>query len=423
MKIKETELIKAADARLRAALAKVPFIELGATRFEQTQDQPTLFRPDMLIQISTPDGPEALVVEVKTIITPKAAREVTRELATMASMMPAWYGVLVAPYISERSAEICRDAGVGYMDLAGNLGLFFDRVYLQVQGQPNQFKQEQELKSLFSPKSSRAVRVMLENPGRVWKVQSLAEEAKLSIGMVSNIKAKMEEDDLLRKELASFWIKEPATFQNEWENVSKWLEQQESVQKDSNGFRLFLSKGKPDNWNNMKSWLQNQDLIRNEPAGFKLTDPERLLMKWSKKYTLRKNKWSDYYLAADVPEIESRIAGSLGKLKQRYAFTLFSAARNVAPFSRYQRVFVYLDGDASLLIEELGMKRVESGPNVTILEPYDEGVFYEGKEINSQSIVGMVQLYLDLASYKGRGEDAARFLLENGLRKKWQENM
>ncbi|MCL5882892.1 MAG: type IV toxin-antitoxin system AbiEi family antitoxin [Actinobacteria bacterium] len=355
MKIMESELIKKADARLREALAKVPFIELGATRFEQPQDQPTLFRPDMLLQISTPDGPEALVIEVKTKITPKAAREASRGLATMASMMPAWYGVLVAPYISERSAEICREAGVGYMDLAGNLGLFFDRVYLQVQGRPNLFKQEQELKSLFSPRTSRAVRVMLENPGRIWKVKSLAQEAKLSIGMVSNIKTKLEEEDLLKK----------------------------------------------------------------EKAGFRLTDPERLLMKWSKKYTLRKNRWSDYYLAADVSEIESKIAASLGKLKQQYAFTLFSAARNIAPFSRYQRVFVYLDGDAAPLIKELGMKQVDSGPNVTILEPYDEGVFYGNKEMNGQSIVGMVQLYLDLASYKGRGEDAAGFLLENKLRKKW----
>ncbi len=355
MKISEKELINKADARLREVLVNVPFIEVGATRFEQPQDQPTLFRPDMLIQISTPDGPEALVVEVKSIITPKAAREASRELAAMASMMPAVYGVLVAPYISERSAEVCRESGVGYMDLAGNLGLIFNRVYLKVEGRPNRFKKEQELKSLFSPKSSRAIRVLLENPGRRWKVQSLAQEAELSTGMVSNIKAKLEEQELLKK----------------------------------------------------------------EPAGFKVTDPERLLMKWSEKYSVRKNVWSDYYLPADVSEIEGKIAKSLDEQNQRYAFSLFSAARKVAPFARYQRVFVYLDDDPSRLVEDLGMKQVDSGPNVTLLEPYDEGVFYGGKQIDGQYIVGMIQLYLDLASYKGRGEDAARFLLENELRKKW----
>jgi len=359
MNFQEKEIVQKAEAKLREILVRIPFIEVGTTRFEQPSEQAILFQPDLMMQISSPDGPITLVVEAKSALTPKAAREASGQLASLAAMIPAGYGVLVAPFISERSAEVCREAKVGYMDLAGNYGLYFERVFLEVQGHPNQFKKGQELKSLFSPKSSRAIRVMLENPQRIWKTQTLAQEARLSAGMISNIKSRLEE----------------------------------------------------------------QELVRKEPTGFKLIEPETLLMEWSKKYTIRKNAWADYYLPDDVQAIENNIANSLKKLKQQYAFTLFSAARNVAPYSRYQRVFVYLDGDAAPLIEELGMKQVESGPNITILEPYDEGVFYGAKEINGQSIVGMVQLYLDLASYKGRGEDAARFLLENELRKKWQESM
>lgn len=359
MNIKETDLIQKAESNLRETLEKITFLEAGNTRFEQSPGQGILFRPDFLLQVSSPDGPVTLVVEVISMLTPKVARETSRQLATLADMIPAGYGVLMAPYISERSAAVCREAGVGYVDLAGNCGLYFERVFLEVQGRPNPYKKEQKLKSLFSPKSSRAIRVMLENPRRVWKVQELAKEAQLSAGMVSNIKVRLEEQEFGRK----------------------------------------------------------------EPGGFRLTDPEALLMKWSQKYSLRKNQWSDYYLTGDVSQIENQIAGSLKKMNRRYAFTLFSAAEKVAPYARYQRVFVYMDGDQVPLVEELGMKPVDSGPNLTILKPYDAGIFYGGKEISGQSVVGLVQLYIDLVSYKGRGEDAARFLLENELRKTWQRNM
>jgi len=359
MKFQEKEIVQKAEEQLRKTLERVPFIEVGSTRFEQPKEQAILFQPDLLMQISSPDGPVTLVVEVKSALTPKAAREASRQLASLAAMIPAGYGVLVAPYISERSAEVCREAKVGYMDLAGNYGLYFERVFLELQGRPNPFKKEQGIKSLFSPKSSRAVRVMLENPERIWKTQTLAQEASLSTGMISNIKSRLEE----------------------------------------------------------------QELVRKEPGGFRLIEPETLLMEWSKKYTVRKNKWSDYYLPDDIPAIENKIANSLKILKQQYAFTLFSAAGKVAPYARYQRVFVYVDGDQSRLVEELGLKRVDSGPNLTILGPYDEGVFYGEIEVQGQLIVGLVQLYLDLVSYKGRGEDAASFLLESLLRKTWQKNM
>lgn len=353
------EMSRKAEERLREILKRIPFLEAGATRFEQPNEQAPMPRPDLMMQISTPDGPVTLVVEAKSSLTPKAAREASRQLASMAAMIPAGYGVIVAPFVSDRSAQICREAGVGYLDLAGNFGLYFNTVFLEVQGRPNPFRKQQELKSLFSPKSSRAVRVMLENPMRAWRVQSLAKEAELSIGLVSNIKAKLEQ----------------------------------------------------------------QELIRKEPDGFRLTEPETLLMTWSEKYSLKKNPSTDYYLPDEVPEIEGKIAHSLKNLRQDYAFTLFSAADKVAPYTRYQRVFVYVDGDQSSLVEDLSLKLVDSGPNVTIFMPYDEGVFYGGQEIDGQRIVGLIQLYIDLASYKGRGEEAASFLLENKLRKIWQKDM
>lgn len=65
------------------------------------------------------------------------------------------------------------------------------------------------------------------------------------------------------------------------------------------------------------------------------------------------------------------------------------------------------------------LKEVTSGPNVSVLEPYDEGVFYGLQEIDGTNVVSDIQLYLDLKNYKGRGEEAAEFLYEQRLRKLW----
>ena len=67
----------------------------------------------------------------------------------------------------------------------------------------------------------------------------------------------------------------------------------------------------------------------------------------------------------------------------------------------------------------LQLKKVETGPNVTLLHPYDDGVLYGLQGINEISVVSDIQLYLDLKSYRGRGEEAAQAILEQRLRPKW----
>jgi hypothetical protein len=59
------------------------------------------------------------------------------------------------------------------------------------------------------------------------------------------------------------------------------------------------------------------------------------------------------------------------------------------------------------LVDRLRLKPVSSGANVTLIEPYDEGVLYGAREIERAPVVSPVQLYLDLTKTKGRGEEAA----------------
>jgi hypothetical protein len=99
--------------------------------------------------------------------------------------------------ISPRGAEICRENGIGYVDLAGNSYLSFDSFFIEKEGKPNPCTRETHLRSLFSPKSERILRVLLNAGSKPWKVADMAEEAGVSLGLVSNVKKLLEDQEWL----------------------------------------------------------------------------------------------------------------------------------------------------------------------------------------------------------------------------------
>jgi hypothetical protein len=118
--------------------------------------------------------------------------------------------------------------------------------------------------------------------------------------------------------------------------------------------------------------------------------------------------------------MEAELAAASRQFNVRLAFTGFSGAARFAPAVRYQRITAYAGGDISVLLERLGLKPVTSGANVTIIQPYDEGVFYGTREMEDAPIVSPVQLYLDLEQTKGRGEEAAAAILEEVIKPRWR---
>jgi len=57
---------------------------------------------------------------------------------------------------------------------------------------------------------------------------------------------------------------------------------------------------------------------------------------------------------------------------------------------------------------------------VSLLTPYDEGVFYATRDCEGIRVVSPIQLYLDLHGFRGRGEEAAKVLLEEVITPQWQ---
>ncbi len=85
---------------------------------------------------------------------------------------------------------------------------------------------------------------------------------------------------------------------------------------------------------------------------------------------------------------------------------------------RYQRVFAYVQNIQSVA-DALSLKPVESGANVTLMEPYDDGVYQDAREVDGVLLTSPTQTLLDLASIKGRGEEAADAILRDVLEPTW----
>jgi len=308
---------------------------------------------DAILNIKIGSTSKTLVIEIKSSGEPRRLREAITYLKTAIKQVPGGYPVVVVPYINQTGREICMEQGIGFIDLNGNILLSFDSVYIERFGKRDEKVARKRLKRLFSSKSSRIARIMLENPNKAWRQIDLAEEASVSIGLVNLVVGVLEAQEIIERA-----------------GIGKIL----------------------------------------------LRNPTALLDNWVKVYDLSVNTASDYYLSARTPDqVIKKISEAASIKKKRYAFTVHAGASLVAPFVRFQHVHLYTEGDIKLWQDFLGLREVEFGGNVSLLSPYDEGVFYNRREINGIEVVGDIQLYLDLYSYPARGREQADFLRQQRL--------
>lgn len=350
--MKEQEIIIRTKDELERTLRDIPFIEL---RHSVMQASFRGAQVDLLLELKIRDNLQKVIVEVKYLGEPRIVRAAIQQLREYLDRVEDAYPMVAAPYISDDTAQVCKKNSVGYIDLAGNLFLNFDQLYIERRNYPNPAIEKRQVRSIFSPKSGRIMRVMLSNPGRSWRVQKLAREAQVSLGLASRVKERL-------------------------------LDLEYAVEKEN---------------------------------GLTLSRPGELLKQWANNYSFRKNRVYDYFSLDEIKELERNLSQYCERRGIPYALTLFSGAALVAPYMRYTRGFAYVGKDIPEVADSLGLKQVSSGPNFSILEPYDEGVFYGSREIDSMRVVSDVQLYLDLVGFKGRGEESAEFLFEQRIEPQW----
>lgn len=353
MKQNEQELLSQASDAVAQCFAEVPFCTL---KWGQREVRVGAGQVDRVGKLRIEGrGERTVLMEVKKSGQPRNVREAILALSKYRASFKNAYGILVAPFISDESAEILAEEDVGYVDLAGNCRICLDKVYIRKEGNSNKFTEKRDLRSLYSPKAERVLRILMLQPKKPWLLKPLAEAAGVSLGQASNVK----------KLLAA---------------------------------REWLCPGE---------------------AGFSLTRPKALLDEWSNAYRSSRNSSTEFYAMQSLDDVERAIAGENETKQSSAALTAFSAAARLAPVVRYQRVAAFVSEPSDAVASRLGWKRVTSGGNVTLLQPYDEGVFIGAKKVDGIQIVSPVQAYLDLQANPSRGAEAAEALLREVLEPSW----
>jgi len=307
---------------------------------------------DLVLKVRSAAGARRLVCEVKSVGEPRYLAQAITALTLAARQDPRVYPVVVAPYISPEGQRLCREAGVGYMDLTGNVFLRFDGILVDRRSAEAPPREKARLRRLFSPRSSRILRALLEQPKEEWTLAGLAAEASVSLRTAHLVVNALEEKGFAEKRRGAITLQKPG----------------------------------------------------------------ELLDLWAQNYSLEQHRRHTFYtFARDPRELAAKLTAHALARREQFALTLHSGAALVAPFVRTGDVHAYFLGELERLAKALDLRPVETGGTVHLLEPYDEGVFYRVQTIRRARVVCNTQLYLDLVNYPARGREQAEVLRRQKL--------
>ncbi len=347
-------MLKSAEIRRQAA-QRLRDIFPGAKSWDERADVPIGSQTaDVVVRFRLGEQEHLLVLEVCSLGQPRQIRAAVTRLGEIRRELPAAYPLAVAVYIGPQSARILRANGLGYLDLSGNCYLAFDNVLIEKEGKRNIRPSTRPLRSLFAPRATRVVRVLLTDPGHTWRLEELARAAEVSLGHSHNVVKRLEE----------------------------------------------------------LAWVERDDRQR-----IRLTKPTDLLENWGESYSYRDNDALSYFVPERASrKLMADVAGAATAAGRRYAFTLNAGLSLVAPHSRIAAVHCYLEGDPTPVASALGLRpATETEGTLHLLAPSDPGVFHRTLEKSGLKVVCVPQLYVDLLRYERKGAEQAEHLRREAM--------
>ncbi|RKP59117.1 hypothetical protein [Pararobbsia silviterrae] len=349
--MKEAEA-RAAEA-LRRLLENIPILHVEGIDAEAVSGD---WEPDLIARLVVDGKRHLLICEYKSSGQPRFARSALLELRNYAAQQaPGTTPVFIAPYISPAVRQMCKEKGVGYLDLEGNARIAFGGVFIERMVTDKPMVEQRELKSLFRPKSAQVLRAMLRDPGRAWRVTELSEISGVSLGHVSNV----------------------------------------------------------------RTGLIDREWARASDDGLILSEPDALLDAWRDSYSAPVGERSGFYtpLHGSALEDAARSALRVEDTPGRAAFASFSAAQWLAPYGRTGMHYFFADKDGLRKLQAaLKLTPALKGENVIVTVPKDLGLLADTVEPAPGAIcTSPVQTYLDLSIAGERGAEAAGHLRQERL--------
>src|SRR2546426_566738 len=178
--LKSEEIRRQVAQRLRELLPRAKSWE------EQTDVKIAGHAAGLVVRFRLVDQEHTVVLEVASLGQPRQIRAAVTRLADIRRELPGAYPVAAAVYIGPQSARILKSHNLGYVDLSGNCSLAFENVLIEKDGKRNVRPSTRPLRSLFAPRATRVVRVLLVEPARAWRLEELARAAQVSLGHTHN---------------------------------------------------------------------------------------------------------------------------------------------------------------------------------------------------------------------------------------------
>lgn len=264
--------------------------------------------------------------------------------------------VLVVPYMSQHGEDLCELTETNWMDLSGNARIIAPGLRIIIRGQANRFVRRGRPKSLFAPKSARIARLLLLHPNEDFSQRQIATRTRLGEGYVSRLVHALEAADLI---------------------------------------------------------------VRDESGRVRARNPSLLLDAWYEDYDFDKHTIHRAHIVSRSGEdATTKLASVLRSAKVHYAATGFSAAWLHAPFAAFRTATFYVDHLDHRSLEAAGVRTVETGANVWIVQPNDAGVYDGVEDRNGITCVSALQTYLDLKGHAERAKEAREELRRTVL--KWR---
>jgi hypothetical protein len=323
---------------------------------------------DLRVTLPLPGGGKAaLCVECKSELRPSVFRMLADRTFSPAGRPKVTVPVLAMPWVSPRVAELCAEHGWSWFDLAGNCRLDVPGLlHLHHTGNKSVHVRPRPTANLSTREAGRVIRALLlpDHAGMRWTQREMQKHCQpnVSLGLVNKVVRHLRDEAFIEA---------------------------------------------------------------SEDNGFRLRDPLKLLFAWRDAYRFDRHERRGYFTLLRGKKLSDGLAGLELRTGGFAVYAAFSAAEFQAPHVRQPKTWLYVrEQDVSKFEELAEAKRVDSGENLVVLIPDDDGVFYLGNGgtmgDNRMSCTNAVQTYVDLSHCGGRGEEAAEALLNQHLKPEWK---
>lgn len=273
------------------------------------------------------------------------------QLVQQAQARPQGPLLLIAGKTTAEARRILEDHGIAVIDGLGNAHLELPGLLLHLEGKGRATTAPAgDHRARLAGKAGLAAQALLLDPGRVWRVQDLAEAAKVSVGLAHRVLARLE----------------------------------------------------------------TEAVVTSEGAGpqrrRRLTDPRALLDLWAEEHRDRSTQTSGYLLAQTDEQLARLVGTRLAEAEVDYALTGAAGARLVAPFVTAVPVleaWVPATLDPEELWRVTQARPVTDGHNVVFRrEDNDAGLAFR-RQYGELWVVNRFRLFVDLLGDPRRGREQA----------------